>query len=180
MERCVFFLCHIWIPHLALLWTSPKHVCDMNEPTPEIVLRKENPFMLSYQRKDSGSEDERDDRIPDLEKDDFAIRRARLNQPKLTLPFSHYLLGSYTNKDGSNTEEGRKRKKKQECVRCASLLFPYCSNWVKYLALSVFINLFSCALFPVSARPLGPTRTHTSQRAGTEPNRPMGNSWVAQ
>ncbi|XP_066489014.1 LIM and calponin homology domains-containing protein 1 [Tiliqua scincoides] len=97
--------------------SSQKHVCEMSEPTPDIILRKENPFMLSYQRKDSGSEDERDDRIPDLEKDDFAIRKARLNQPKLVLPFNHYLLGSYTNKDRSKMEEGRKKKKKQECAR---------------------------------------------------------------
>lgn len=95
----------------------------MNEPTPDIILRKENPFMLSYQRKDSGSEDEKDDRIPDLEKDDLAVRRARLNQPKLVLPFNHYLLGLYTSKDQSKTEEGKKRKKHQECARCASLLF---------------------------------------------------------
>ncbi|XP_033015604.1 LIM and calponin homology domains-containing protein 1 isoform X3 [Lacerta agilis] len=95
--------------------SSQLHMCEMDELTPDIILRKENPFMLSYQRKDSGSEDERDDKIPDLEKDDFAIRRARLNQPKLTLPFNQYLLGSYANKDRGKVEEGKKQKKKQEC-----------------------------------------------------------------
>lgn len=103
-------------------------MCEMDELTPDIILRKENPFMLSYQRKDSGSEDERDDRIPDLEKDDFAIRRARLNQPKLTLPFNQYLLGSYANKDRGKVEEGKKQKKKQECSRCAILLVSVLFN----------------------------------------------------
>nr|XP_034969397.1 LIM and calponin homology domains-containing protein 1 isoform X3 [Zootoca vivipara] len=103
------------MPALQRYGSSQLHMCEMDELTPDIILRKENPFMLSYQRKDSGSEDKRDDRIPDLEKDDFAIRRARLNQPKLTLPFNQYLLGSYANKDRGKVEEGKKQKKKQEC-----------------------------------------------------------------
>ncbi|CAI5783878.1 and calponin homology domains-containing 1 isoform X1 [Podarcis lilfordi] len=103
------------MPAVQRYGSSQLHMCEMDELTPDIILRKENPFMLSYQRKDSGSEDERDDRIPDLEKDDFAIRRARLNQPKLTLPFNQYLLGSYANKDRGKVEEGKKQKKKQEC-----------------------------------------------------------------
>ncbi|XP_053259883.1 LIM and calponin homology domains-containing protein 1 isoform X2 [Podarcis raffonei] len=103
------------MPAVQRYGSSQLHMCKMDELIPDILLRKENPFMLSYQRKDSGSEDERDDRIPDLEKDDFAIRRARLNQPKLTLPFNQYLLGSYANKDRGKVEEGKKQKKKQEC-----------------------------------------------------------------
>ncbi|KAH0616234.1 hypothetical protein JD844_027205 [Phrynosoma platyrhinos] len=85
-----------------------------SELTPDIILRKENPFMLCYQQKDSGSEDERDEKIPDIQKDDFAIRRARLNQPKLTQPFNHYLLGSYVNKERGKVEEGKKQRKKEE------------------------------------------------------------------
>ncbi|XP_033015603.1 LIM and calponin homology domains-containing protein 1 isoform X2 [Lacerta agilis] len=113
--------------------SSQLHMCEMDELTPDIILRKENPFMLSYQRKDSGSEDERDDKIPDLEKDDFAIRRARLNQPKLTLPFNQYLLGSYANKDRGKVEEGKKQKKKQECSSeivdaCNSSLLDACAD----------------------------------------------------
>ncbi|XP_053109647.1 LIM and calponin homology domains-containing protein 1 isoform X4 [Hemicordylus capensis] len=92
--------------------SSHKHMGEMSEPSPDIILRKENPFM----QKDSGSEDERENRIPDLEKDDFAVRRAKLNQPKLTLPFNQYLLGSYTNNDRRKMEEGSKRRKKQECT----------------------------------------------------------------
>ncbi|XP_062992494.1 LIM and calponin homology domains-containing protein 1 [Elgaria multicarinata webbii] len=103
------------IPAAQRYGSSQKHMCEMNELTPDIILRKENPFMLCYQRKDSGSEDERDDRIPDLEKDDFAVRRARLNQPKLMMPFNQYLLGSYTNRDQGKVEERKKQKKKQQC-----------------------------------------------------------------
>ncbi|XP_063165729.1 LIM and calponin homology domains-containing protein 1 [Candoia aspera] len=95
--------------------SSQKHMCEVNEVTPDIILRKENPFMWCYQQKDSGSEDEQDDRIPDLEKDDFAIRRARLNHRQYALPCTHFLLGPYTNKDRNKAEEGKTQKKKQEC-----------------------------------------------------------------
>ncbi|XP_042324107.1 LIM and calponin homology domains-containing protein 1 isoform X3 [Sceloporus undulatus] len=94
--------------------SSQKHISEKCELTPDIILRKENPFMLCYQEKDSGSEDERDEKIPDIQKDDFAIRRARLNQPKLTVPFNHYLLGSYVNKEQGKVEEGKKQRKKEE------------------------------------------------------------------
>nr|XP_020641930.1 LIM and calponin homology domains-containing protein 1 isoform X2 [Pogona vitticeps] len=95
--------------------SSQKHTCEMNELTPDIILRKENPFMSCYQRKDSGSDGEQDNSVPDLEKDDFAIRRAKLNQPKLTLPFNQFMLGSYISKDGGKGEEGKKHMKEQEC-----------------------------------------------------------------
>nr|XP_034969399.1 LIM and calponin homology domains-containing protein 1 isoform X5 [Zootoca vivipara] len=130
------------MPALQRYGSSQLHMCEMDELTPDIILRKENPFMLSYQRKDSGSEDKRDDRIPDLEKDDFAIRRARLNQPKLTLPFNQYLLGSYANKDRGKVEEGKKQKKKQECSSeimdaCNSSLSDACADSQKQTASSL-------------------------------------------
>lgn len=129
---CCLSLYHIWVFYFILLCISQNHVHEIGDPTPDIILRKENPFILSYQRKDSGSEDEREERIPDLEKDDFAIRRAKLNQPKRTLPFSHYLLGPYTNKEQGKLEEGKKRKMKQERTRCAFLSFihPESFNWL--------------------------------------------------
>ncbi|XP_054846291.1 LIM and calponin homology domains-containing protein 1 isoform X2 [Eublepharis macularius] len=96
--------------------SSQKHIYETSDPTPDIILRKENPFILCYQRKDTGSEDERDERMPDLEKDDFAIRRAKLNQPKCTLPFSQYLLGPYTKKEQGERGKGKKQKMKQECA----------------------------------------------------------------
>uniref|UniRef100_A0A803TBE5 LIM and calponin homology domains 1 n=1 Tax=Anolis carolinensis TaxID=28377 RepID=A0A803TBE5_ANOCA len=94
--------------------SSQKHISEKSELTPDIILRKENPFMLCYQQKDSGSEDERDEKIPDIEKDDFAIRKARLNQPKLTLPFNHYFLGSCTKKERGKVEEGKKQSEKED------------------------------------------------------------------
>ncbi|XP_053109663.1 LIM and calponin homology domains-containing protein 1 isoform X16 [Hemicordylus capensis] len=109
---CVTFLTFAGLCFMSLPVTHHKHMGEMSEPSPDIILRKENPFM----QKDSGSEDERENRIPDLEKDDFAVRRAKLNQPKLTLPFNQYLLGSYTNNDRRKMEEGSKRRKKQECT----------------------------------------------------------------
>ncbi|KAM6440681.1 LIM and calponin homology domains-containing protein 1 isoform 9-T9 [Liasis olivaceus] len=94
--------------------SSQKHMCEVNEVTPDIILRKENPFMWCYQQKDSGSEDEQDDKTPDLEKDDFAVRRARLNHRTYALPFTNF-LGPNTNKDRNKVEEGKIQRKKQEC-----------------------------------------------------------------
>lgn len=77
------------------------------------------------QGKDSGSEDEMMCRLPDLEKDDFAARRARMNQPKLTVPFNQFLYGPYTNNDKGKLEDAKKssQKKKQEYARCAHTTF---------------------------------------------------------
>ncbi|XP_059577650.1 LIM and calponin homology domains-containing protein 1 isoform X2 [Alligator mississippiensis] len=96
---------------------SQKPTCEDSETTPDIILRKENPFMM--QGKDSGSEDEMMCRLPDLEKDDFAARRARMNQPKLTVPFNQFLYGPYTNNDKGKLEDAKKssQKKKQEYAR---------------------------------------------------------------
>uniref|UniRef100_A0ACB8E753 Uncharacterized protein n=1 Tax=Sphaerodactylus townsendi TaxID=933632 RepID=A0ACB8E753_9SAUR len=102
------------VPAAQRYGSSQTHVCETGDPTPDIILRKENPFILCYQRKDPGSEDEQEERIPDLEKDDFAVRRAKLNQPKHTLPFSLSLLGPYPKKEPGKLEEGKKQKTKQE------------------------------------------------------------------
>ncbi|KAJ7395788.1 LIM and calponin like proteiny domain 1 [Pitangus sulphuratus] len=83
----------------AQRYGSEKLICEDTGSMPDIILRKDNPFMTYYQGKDSGSEDEATSRVPDLEKDDFATRRARLNQPKHTVPFNSFLVGSYTSKD---------------------------------------------------------------------------------
>lgn len=44
------------------------------------------------------SEEEEDCRVPDIERDDLATRRARMNQPKVSTPFNPYIQGSYINK----------------------------------------------------------------------------------
>ncbi|XP_074444017.1 LIM and calponin homology domains-containing protein 1 isoform X2 [Larus michahellis] len=87
--------------------------------TPDIILRKDNPFMTHYQGKDSGSEDEAVSRVPDLEKDDFATRRARMNQPKHVVPFNSFLIGPYTSKDKGKLEDVKKplQMEKQEHAR---------------------------------------------------------------
>ncbi|XP_037992485.1 LIM and calponin homology domains-containing protein 1 isoform X5 [Motacilla alba alba] len=92
----------------AQRYGSKKPVCEDSGSTPDIILRKDNPFMTHYQGKDSGSEDEAASRVPDLEKDDFATRRARMNQPKHTVPFNSFLLGPYTCKEKGKPEDVKK------------------------------------------------------------------------
>ncbi|XP_043369860.1 LIM and calponin homology domains-containing protein 1 isoform X11 [Dermochelys coriacea] len=103
----------------AQRYGSQKQICEDSEPTPDIILHKEKPSMMHYQGKDSGSEDEAVCRVPDLEKDDFAARRARLNQPKLTVSFNQFLVGPRTNKDKGKLEGVKKplQKEKQEYAR---------------------------------------------------------------
>uniref|UniRef100_A0A803VJA4 LIM and calponin homology domains 1 n=1 Tax=Ficedula albicollis TaxID=59894 RepID=A0A803VJA4_FICAL len=87
---------------------SKKPICEDNGSVPDIILRKDNPFMTHYQGKDSGSEDEAASRVPDLEKDDFATRRARMNQPKHIVPFNSFLVGPYTSKEKGKLEDVKK------------------------------------------------------------------------
>ncbi|XP_015140953.2 LIM and calponin homology domains-containing protein 1 isoform X11 [Gallus gallus] len=100
----------------AQRYGSKKQTCEDRGSTPDIILRKENPFMTRYQGKDSGSEDEAASKVPDLEKDDFATRRARMNQPKHVVPFNSFIIGPYTQKDKSKLEDNKKPLKveKQE------------------------------------------------------------------
>ncbi|XP_062431485.1 LIM and calponin homology domains-containing protein 1 isoform X7 [Rhea pennata] len=102
----------------AQRYSSKKQTCEDNRSTPDIILRKENPFMTLYQGKDSGSEDEAS-RVPDLEKDDFATRRARMNQPKHVVPFNTFLIGPYINKDKGKLEDIKKplQMEKQQHAR---------------------------------------------------------------
>ncbi|XP_053922274.1 LIM and calponin homology domains-containing protein 1 isoform X3 [Cuculus canorus] len=103
----------------AQRYGSKKQTCEDNRSIPDIILRKDNPFMIHYQGKDSGSEDEAASRVPDLEKDDFATRRARMNQPKPIVPFNSFLIGSYTSKDKGKLEDIKKplQMEKQEHAR---------------------------------------------------------------
>ncbi|XP_066041764.1 LIM and calponin homology domains-containing protein 1 isoform X1 [Chamaea fasciata] len=92
----------------AQRYGSKKPICEDNGSTPDIILRKDNPFMTLYQGKDSGSEDEAACRVPDLEKDDFATRRARMNQPRNIVPFNSFLVGPYTSKEKGKLEDVKK------------------------------------------------------------------------
>ncbi|XP_010708546.1 LIM and calponin homology domains-containing protein 1 isoform X5 [Meleagris gallopavo] len=103
----------------AQRYGSKKQTSEDKGCTPDIILRKENPFMTRYQGKDSGSEDEAASKVPDLEKDDFATRRARMNQPKHVVPFNSFIIGPYTQKDKNKLEDNKKPLKveKQERAR---------------------------------------------------------------
>ncbi|XP_051473388.1 LIM and calponin homology domains-containing protein 1 isoform X6 [Apus apus] len=103
----------------AQRYGSKRQACEDNGSTPDIILRRDNPFMTHYQGKDSGSEDEAASRVPDLEKDDFATRRARMNQPKHVVPFNSFLIGPYTSKDKGKLEDIKKplQMEKQEHAR---------------------------------------------------------------
>ncbi|XP_056345786.1 LIM and calponin homology domains-containing protein 1 isoform X1 [Oenanthe melanoleuca] len=92
----------------AQRYGSKKPICEDSGSIPDIILRKDNPFMTHYQGKDSGSEDEAASRVPDLEKDDFATRRARMNQPKHIVPFNSFLVGPYTSKEKGKLEDVKK------------------------------------------------------------------------
>ncbi|XP_070805031.1 LIM and calponin homology domains-containing protein 1 [Pituophis catenifer annectens] len=93
---------------------SPKPAGRGDELTPDVVLRQENPFMWCRLQNDTGPEEDEDGRIPDLEKDDFAVRRARLNCREAALPFTHFLLPPSAKKDRNRREERKIRTKNRE------------------------------------------------------------------
>lgn len=103
---------------------SQKPLSDEKEAARDIILRKENPFLTQH-GKDSESEDEAACRLPDLEKDDFAARRARMNQSKPIVPLHQLLYGPYRKKDLGETSgstwlsKGPSDKKNLEYKRCA-------------------------------------------------------------
>ncbi|XP_058048382.1 LIM and calponin homology domains-containing protein 1 isoform X7 [Ahaetulla prasina] len=101
---------------------SPKPASQGDELTPDIVLHQENPFMWWRPQNDTGSEEDEDGRIPDLEKDDFAVRRARLNRREAALPFTHFFLPPSAKKDRNRREERKIHTKNQERPRNLSRL----------------------------------------------------------
>ncbi|XP_052054290.1 LIM and calponin homology domains-containing protein 1 isoform X14 [Apodemus sylvaticus] len=95
----------------AQRFASQKPSNEEKEAIRDIILRKENPFLTHQHGKDSESEDEATCLLPDLEKDDFAARRARLNQSKPVVPLNQLLYGPYRNKDAEKAG-GSKRPSK--------------------------------------------------------------------
>ncbi|XP_053433452.1 LIM and calponin homology domains-containing protein 1 isoform X2 [Nycticebus coucang] len=83
----------------ARRFASQKQLSEEKEAICDISLRKENPFLTYQDGKDSESEDEVACRVPDPEKDDFAARRARMNQSKPVVPLNQLLYGPYWRKD---------------------------------------------------------------------------------
>ncbi|XP_062899313.1 LIM and calponin homology domains-containing protein 1a isoform X13 [Mobula hypostoma] len=68
------------------------------QSSPDIILRRENTFLKSY-RDNSESEEEEEQKFPDLEKDDFALRKAQLNQCKPKVVVNQFLARPCTKKD---------------------------------------------------------------------------------
>nr|XP_025043118.1 LIM and calponin homology domains-containing protein 1 isoform X14 [Pelodiscus sinensis] len=101
----------------AQRYGSQKQICEDSKPTPDIILHKQKPSVIHCQGKDSGSEDEAICRVPDLEKDDFAARRVRLNQPKIPVTFNQFSVGPYTKKDKL---EGAKKSPQKENLEFVS------------------------------------------------------------
>ncbi|KAM4054037.1 LIM and calponin homology domains-containing protein 1 isoform 3-T3 [Anomaloglossus baeobatrachus] len=75
----------------AKRYGSQKQFLEDHEP--ELVPRRENSDPSHVD-----SEEEEECRVPDIERDDLATRRARMNQPKMSTPFNQYVQGSYINK----------------------------------------------------------------------------------
>ncbi|KAM8939513.1 LOW QUALITY PROTEIN: LIM and calponin homology domains-containing protein 1 [Pelodytes ibericus] len=86
-------------------YSSQKPVLEDHEP--DIVLRKESTSLMCSEREDMESEEEGDCRIPDIERDDLATRRTRMNQPRTTTPFNPYIHGSYLNKKKPSQETSK-------------------------------------------------------------------------
>uniref|UniRef100_A0A8C2NXR7 LIM zinc-binding domain-containing protein n=1 Tax=Capra hircus TaxID=9925 RepID=A0A8C2NXR7_CAPHI len=61
--------------------------------------------------RDSESEDEVACRLPDLEKDDFAARRARMNQTKPIVPLNQLLYGPYRKKEAEKSDGSKQHSK---------------------------------------------------------------------
>ncbi|XP_048640368.1 LIM and calponin homology domains-containing protein 1 isoform X17 [Marmota marmota marmota] len=90
---------------------SQKQVNEEKEAVRDIILRKENPFLTHQHGRDSESEDEVVCRLPDLEKDDFAARRARTNQTKPAVPLNQLLYGPYRKKDTEKSDSSQQLSK---------------------------------------------------------------------
>lgn len=77
-------------------------------PSPDIILRRDNDFMRAAVPHQWDSDEEEEDeeaeqRVPDVQKDDLASRRARMNQFKPSVAH-HFLSGSCSWKDREKWE----------------------------------------------------------------------------
>uniref|UniRef100_F7FZF5 LIM and calponin homology domains 1 n=1 Tax=Callithrix jacchus TaxID=9483 RepID=F7FZF5_CALJA len=95
----------------AQRFASQKQLSEEKEAVRDIVLRKENSFLSHQHGSDSEAEGEVVGRLPDLEKDDFAARRARMNQTKPMVPLNQLLYGPYPKK-GADKSDGSKQLSK--------------------------------------------------------------------
>ncbi|KAM7156200.1 LIM and calponin homology domains-containing protein 1 isoform 2-T2 [Molossus nigricans] len=91
----------------AQRFASPKQLSDEKEVAHDIILQRENPFLTHRHGKESESKDEIACRLPDLEKDDFAARRARMNRTKPLVPLHQLLYGPYRKKEAEKPESSK-------------------------------------------------------------------------
>ncbi|XP_026059705.1 LIM and calponin homology domains-containing protein 1a isoform X2 [Carassius auratus] len=87
---------------------NPVEASKAKPPSPDIILRRENEFMCTAAPQQWDSNDEDDDeeaerKVPDVQKDDLASRRARMNQFKPSVAH-HFLPGSCSWKDREKWE----------------------------------------------------------------------------
>ncbi|XP_069047810.1 LIM and calponin homology domains-containing protein 1a isoform X7 [Lepisosteus oculatus] len=88
---------------------SPKPVCEeAKPPTPDIILRRDNDFLKHQEEKAWDSEEEEEEeeqrKVPDVEKDDLASRRARMNQFKPKVQPNQFLPQLCSEKDKEKWE----------------------------------------------------------------------------
>uniref|UniRef100_A0A8C9CWR1 LIM and calponin homology domains 1 n=1 Tax=Panthera leo TaxID=9689 RepID=A0A8C9CWR1_PANLE len=95
----------------AQRFASHKQLSNEKEAVHDIILRKENPFLTHECGKDPQSEDEVVCRRPDLEKDDFAARRVRMNQTKPPVPLNQLLYGPYRKKEAEKSDSSKQLSK---------------------------------------------------------------------
>ncbi|XP_052420805.1 LIM and calponin homology domains-containing protein 1 isoform X1 [Carassius gibelio] len=89
-------------------FVNPVEASKAKPPSPDIILRRDNEFMRAAapHQWDSNEEDEDEEaerKVPDVQKDDLASRRARMNQFKPSVAH-HFLPGSCSGKDREKWE----------------------------------------------------------------------------
>ncbi|XP_016415538.1 LIM and calponin homology domains-containing protein 1-like [Sinocyclocheilus rhinocerous] len=87
---------------------NPVEASKSKPPSPDIILRHDNEFMRAAAPHQWDSNEEDDDeeaerKVPDVQKDDLASRRARMNQFKPSVAY-HFLPGSCSWKDREKWE----------------------------------------------------------------------------
>ncbi|XP_072605214.1 LIM and calponin homology domains-containing protein 1 isoform X3 [Vulpes vulpes] len=88
----------------ARRFASHKPSSSGEEAVQDTVLRKDNPSPTHLRGKDSESGDDVARRRPDPEKDDFAVRRARMNQTKPRVPLNQLLYGPYPKREAEKSD----------------------------------------------------------------------------
>ncbi|KAK1345970.1 hypothetical protein QTO34_008437 [Cnephaeus nilssonii] len=95
----------------AQRFASQKQLNNEKEAICDVILREENPFLTHQHGKVLESKEEIACRLPDLEKDDFAARRARMNQTKPVVPLNQLLYGPYRRKEAEKPDSSKQLSK---------------------------------------------------------------------